>query len=243
MVKTCLFLILFFVGLFTQKVVAQQNDVAVIPTGSAVVDGDSVAFGEALVILAWENYPENDAYRLEVLREEENITQAKWNWMNDIGASFNINEGNINSEATSQFFPRYNFRISFSIGTFVLTPSKVRQAKLSTNIAEENLDQQKLAIRREVLSRYYAYLYNIDLLKIRLQSYQDVHSSYTSATQSFRRGEISLDIYNRALIARDQAQEARLEAERGVLMAKLALEELLGMTLDQARTVIRNQRN
>ena len=243
MVKTCLFLVFLFVGFFTQNAVGQQADTAVSQQNSAIEEGDSVAFGEALVVLAWETYPENDAYRLEVLREKESVTQAKWDWMNDLGASFNINEGNINSEATSQFFPRYNFRISISLGTVVLTPSKIRQAKLRTGIAEENVDQQRLAVRREVLSRYYTYLFNINLLKIRLQSYEDVNSSYTSATQSFRRGEISLDQYNQALIARDRVLEARLEAERGVLLSRLSLEELIGMPLEQARVVIRNQRN
>lgn len=206
---------------------------------------DSLAFGEELVLLAWENHPANEAIRYAVEQEEETITQARWDWLNDIGASFNLNEGNLNPEATGSntnlFFPRYNFRFSLSVGTFVTTPSKIRRAKLGREIAEEMVDEQQLSMRREVLSRYFTYLYNINMLKLKMQASQDVYSSYTSATQSFTNGEISLDEYNKALIARNQAQEARLEAERTLLLSKLALEELLGMTLEQAVAVVKDK--
>jgi outer membrane protein TolC len=204
---------------------------------------DSLALGEQLVWLAWENHPANDAVRYAVEQEEETITQARWDWLNDFSASFNLNEGNINPDATGNntnlFFPRYNFRLAVSVGTFVNTPSKIRRAKLGREIAEEVVDEQQLSMRREVLSRYYTYLYNINLLKLKMQAYQDVYSSYTSATQSFTNGEISLDEYNKALQARNEAQEGKLEAERTLLISKLELEELLGMTLEKAIEVVK----
>lgn len=204
---------------------------------------DSLALGEDLVQLAWENHPANEAVRFAVKQEDETVTQARWDWLNDLSASFNLNEGNINPEATgvntNLFFPRYNFRFALSVGTFVNTPSKIRSAKLGREIAEEMVGEQQLSMRREVLSRYYTYLYNINMLKLRMQAFQDVYSSYTSATQSFTNGEISLDEYNQALIARNQAQEARLEAERTVLLSKLSLEELLGMSLEQAVVAVK----
>ncbi len=204
---------------------------------------DSLAFGEKLVLLAWENHPANDALRFAVEQEEEIVTQARWDWLNDLSASFNLNEGNLNPNATDNssnlFFPRYNFRFSLSVGTFVNTPSKIRRAKLGREIAEEMVNEQQLSMRREVLSRYFTYLYNINMLKLKMQSYQDVYSSYTSATQSFTNGEISLDEYNQALQAKNQSQEGRLEAERTLLLSKLALEEIIGMPLERAVDVIK----
>lgn len=206
---------------------------------------DSLALGEALVLLVWEKYPATAALRYAVDQEDENITQARWDWLNDLSASFNLNEGNLNPDATelnsNLFFPRYNFRFSLSVGTFINTPSKIRKAKLGREIAEEMVDEQQLALRREVLSRYYTYLYNIDLLKLKMQAYQDVYSSYSSATQSFTQGEISLDEYNKALKAKNEAQEERLQAERTLLLSKLALEELLGMTVQEAVEVIKSR--
>lgn len=206
---------------------------------------DSLALGEELVLLAWNNYPANETLRFAVKQEEETVTQARWDWLNDLSASFNLNEGNLNPEATgdntNRFFPRYNFRFSLSVGTFVNTPSKVRRAKLGREIAEEMVGEQQLRMRREVLSRYYNYLYNINMLKLKMQAYQDVYSSYASATQSFTNGEIGLDEYNQALSAKNQAQEGRLEAERTLLLSKLSLEELLGMTLEQAVAVIKEK--
>lgn len=215
------------------------------PGDFSVVTRDSIAFGEALVALAWKNYPENEAFRLEVKQQDEIITQAKWDWLEGLTASFNLNEGNINpSEANPNlFFPRYNFGFRFSIGSVISTPSKVRYAGLGKGIAEKNVEQQKLAMRREVLSRYFTYLYSLDLLKVKMQAYQDIYSNFTMASQSFRNGEISLDEYNKSLAARNAAQEGRLNAQRELVLAELQLEELIGMELEKAREVIKTEGN
>lgn len=206
---------------------------------------DSIAFGEALVALAWKNYPENEAYRLEVRQQDQIIKQAKYDWLDGLTASFNLNEGNINpSEANPNlFFPRYNFGFRVSVGSIISTPSKVKYAGLGKEIAEENVEQQKLAMRREVLSRYYNYLFSMDLLKVQMQAYQDIFSNFTMASQSFRNGEISLDEYNKSMAARNVAQENRLNAQRELVMAELQLEELIGMELEKAREIIRPQGN
>ena len=105
MTKAVLFLTLFFIGLKPALLQAQ--------TYAGEITRDSIAFGEALVALAWKNYPQNDAYRLEVKQEDENITQAKWEWLENLNASFNLNEGNINPdlERTNIFFPpQYSFQ-------------------------------------------------------------------------------------------------------------------------------------
>lgn len=241
MERLLLFCVACSLGLISLTVSAQSaNGLA----GSLGHPNDSLGLGESLVALAWENYPENNTYRYEVKREQELISQARWNWLNDISASFNLNEGNLNPEAnaTNIFFPRYNFRVSLSVGTVVNTPSRVRQAKIGKQIAGENVEQQQLAIRREVLSRYYVYLYNQDLLKLRMQAMQDVQSAFTAATRSFNRGEISLEEYNQALHARNAAEESRLQAERELVLSKLNLEELIGMSLERAQEVVKNQR-
>lgn len=241
MKRLLLFCVAYGLGLFAFPTAAQSAGRG---GGSFGHPEDSLGMGEALVELAWKNYPENNVYRHELKREEEIITQAQWSWLNDIGASFNLNEGNLNPEANTRniFFPRYNFRVSLSAGTFINTPSRVRQAKIGKEIAHENVAQQELAIRREVLSRYYVYLYNLDLLKLRMQAMQDVQSAYTVATRSFNRGEISLEEYNQALHARNAAEESRLQAERELVLSKLNLEELIGMSLENAQEVVKNQR-
>lgn len=201
---------------------------------------DSLAIGEALVEIAWENYPANEALAFEVEQEDENITIAKWSWLNDLDASFNLNEGNINPEATSSnlFFPRYNLRFSISPGTFISTPSKVKIARLEKQIAQQNVLDQKLAIRKEVLVSYFTFLYSIELLQIKAQAYQDVYSSFRLATESFTNGEITLDEYNKALLAKNTIQQEKLETERAMVLAELELEALLGMSLEKALEII-----
>lgn len=240
MIKPVVLLILLWIGLYPFSLQAQTPAAGEQPIGSSITP-DSIAFGEALVKLAWKTYPQNDAYRLRVKQEDETITQAKWDWLDALNASFNINEGNLNPGEVNPnlFFPRYNFRFSISVGDILSTPSQVRYARLGKEIAEENLEQQRLMIRREVLSRYFTYLYLLDLLKVKMQAFQDMTSSFTLASQSFRNGEISLDEYNKALAAKSRAQEERIEVMRDLMMAELELEELLGMELEKAREVIR----
>ncbi|WP_017732442.1 TolC family protein [Nafulsella turpanensis] len=201
---------------------------------------DSLAIGEALVEIALENYPVQDALLFEVEQEDENITLARWSWLNDLDASFNLNEGNINPEITSSnlFFPRYNLRFSISPGIFISTPSKVKIAKLQKQIAQKNVMEQQLTIRKEVLSRYFTYLYSIQLLKIQAQAYQDVYSTFRLATEAFTNGEISLEEYNQALMAKNSVQRVRAEAERSMVLSELELEEVLGMSLEKALELI-----
>lgn len=201
---------------------------------------DSLAIGEALVEIALENYPAQEALLFEVKQEDENITLARWSWLNDLDASFNLNEGNINPEITQSnlFFPRYNLRFTISPGTFISTPSKVKIAKLQKQIAQKNVLEQQLSIRKEVLVRYFTYLYSIQLLQVQSQAYQDVYSSFRLATEAFTNGEITLDEYNQSLMAKNSAQQIRTEAERSMVIAELELEEVLGMSLERALEII-----
>lgn len=244
MTKALSFIMVFLLGI-SASVLQAQTSVPTEPENLSLVTRDSIAFGEALVALAWKNYPENDAYRIQVRQQDEVIKQAKLEWLDGLTASFNLNEGNLNpSEVnTNLFFPRYNFGFRLSVGSILSTPSKVKFANLGKDIAVENVGQQKLAMRREVLSRYFTYLYALDLLKVKMQAYQDIYSNYTMASQSFRNGEISLDEYNKALGARNNAQEGRLLAQREVVMAELQLEELIGMELERAREIIQVEGN
>jgi len=61
----------------------------------------SPEFQEYLVQLAWANNPSNRVLDHNIRIAEEDITIAKWDWTNDMGVTFNLNENNITSTDNS----------------------------------------------------------------------------------------------------------------------------------------------
>ena len=83
---------------------AQQADfdAVVIP-----VDTKARDFSEYLVQLAWLNQPESAIAQDGVKNAQDEVKNTRKEWMRDVQASFNINEGNLRGPAkTATFFFR-----------------------------------------------------------------------------------------------------------------------------------------
>ncbi len=205
-------------------------------------DATEIGLAERLVQLAWENNPANQEllYRAEVARYDH--TLAKWSWLENVSASGNLNEFTINPEKVqeqnptfSPFFPRYNFGVSVSLGTIFLTPAKTKQASVNHEITIEQINQQKLALRALVLTRHQDYVMNQKLFDVQNEVTEDEYSEYLLAEQGFKRGDVSLEDFKESTLRYNTELIKRITLERNLNVAKIALEELIGVRLEDIK--------
>ncbi|MFK7808431.1 MAG: TolC family protein [Saprospiraceae bacterium] len=230
--------------LFTLPVFSQQVDFDRVVTP---IDFKAKTFEDYLVQLAWRNNPANKILALEVAvaKEEENI--QRWDWTKDLTAQFNYNEAHFITDffppeaddsdplVQSLIFPRFNFGAQISLGTILNYKNEKQIAKLKTEIAETHIDEEKLRIRKEVLETYEEFKTSKETTKLRLQAEEDANQSYQLATTLFKKGEAKMEEFTGAADSYFNAREATLESRSKEQIARITLEELIGVSYEEAK--------
>lgn len=195
-----------------------------------------VNFEEKLVQLAWSNHPENRIVRKNVDIATYNRKLSRRQWYDIFNAQGNINEFNIDPSRDIQdranFFPRYNVSARFSLGMIFSIPIENKIRTESVTIAQEEVNARMLQVRQAVLQSYNTYLMYKEIYSIQSLGLSDAESNKKVAEQAFESGEMSFDRYINSMKAFDQIKIAKIRAERDFLNAKLALESLVGVRLE-----------
>ena len=218
----------------TGLMIAQQADfdAVVIPMETKARD-----FSEYLVQLAWLNQPESAIVQDEVKNAMDEAKNTRKEWMRDVQASFNINEGNLQGagENGNVFFPRYNFGVGMNLYNITSQKTKNNVGKRDVKIAEHRVNQRKLEIRAETLQRFALYKLSRELFKTRTLAEQEANANYLVIQQLYKSDEKTFEEYTTASAAYFAAQEARLKANTDVMLAKISLEEMIGIKWEQVQ--------
>lgn len=197
-------------------------------------DEASISFEEKLVRLAWKNYPINETYYRQIKISHKQVHLARWSWTDNFRVFYNLNDKTIANDGTNAGgIPTVGLGVGVNLGSFISVPGKVKIAKEQEKISEAELKAQKLKIRAEVLQRYNTYKLNQELLKMRAQALEDAHSTYLLITKRFQSGEATLEEYNGMSLSYNNAQEAKLVAENNLATAKILLEEMIGVRVEE----------
>lgn len=194
-------------------------------------------FREYLVQLAWLNYPEGAIVREEVYNARDEAKNTRKEWMRDVQTTFNLNEANLKGEDTSGsvFFPRYNFGLNLNLYNILSQRNKNRISRRNIDIAQHNVNQAKLEIRAETLVRYNTFRLAKDLQKTRNLVEQESYNNFILVQQLYRTDEKTFDEFAKASSAYYESQEARIRAESDVQLAKIRLEEMIGLRWEQVQ--------
>ena len=119
-----------------------------------------------------------------------------------------------------------------TIGTFLQKPFLIRKAKSEHKIAQLEEKEYDAILTNEVKSRYYAYILQLNDLKLKTQSAQDNKTVADDMRYKFEKGEITLQAYNTSRISSTGTDSSRIQAEVDFLKAKDALEEIIGKKLE-----------
>lgn len=231
MIRNILFFLVISAPLFGQNV--DYNKI-ILPDYTKTAD-----FGEKLVQLAWKNNPENEAVRRNVNVATVDVRQSTTAWLNVVSFAANMNEFTINPQADlfgrSAYWPRYNIRASISLGELFSIPYTTRRNKELLAIANSNVNSQKLHIRNAVLKAYNEYLLREKIFKVQTQLLMDNETSHKLIEQRFKNGEINFETYSTSLSSYSNMTINQMESERNFSNAKLDLEQLIGMRLEDVR--------
>jgi outer membrane protein TolC len=228
--------VLLFVFVVSGFLSAQQTD------WDAVVqpiDAKSRDFSEYLVQLAWMNNPLGLISQDQVKNAEGALKNTKKEWMRDVQATFNLNEANLagggSDSASNIFFPRYNFGINFNLYNILTQKGKNDVGKRDVKIASHRVNQSKLELRAETLTRYAGMRLAKEILKTRTLVEQEMYANFVLIKQLYNNDEKSLEDYTTATSAYYDAQEARIRAETDLLLNKLRLEEIIGVKWEKVQ--------
>ncbi len=201
-------------------------------------------FEDYLVQLAWQNTAANRVKELRKQVKEEEVMKARRSWTREVRAGFNLNEvslANLLEGPGAQpndivIYPLYQFSVTVPLSTFVLAPHERAIAELEVKAAQAEIDQQKLAIRAEVLRRYHRYLSALEVLESRALAEADAEATYKLVQRMFenRTGEVQYEDMNAASSHYYSAREARVKAETEVKLARIDLEEMIGISWEMA---------
>ena len=192
---------------------------------------------EYLVQLAWLNQPQSAAANEEMLREMDEARVTGKEWMRDVQATVNINEANINGpdDQGNVFYPRYNLGINVNLFNILSQKPKNDVQKREIKIASHEINQRKLEIRAETLSRYQRFKLMQELVKTRTLVEQESYNNFVLIQQLYKNDERTFEDYSAASSMYYQAQEARIRAESDQLIAKFQLEEMIGIRWEQVQ--------
>lgn len=220
---------------------AQQVDYnkIILPEGAA-----DVSYEERLVQLAWQNNPTAIMSTKQVEVADLGVKAAGLQWATLIGANINLNEYTIkeltgtenDTEANrNYFYPRYNVYLRVPLSTFWQIPNDRKTAKAQATIAREQMNQAKLDMRHDVLVLYQDYKMNEQIANLKKASMADEESNYLMIEQKFSAGEISVDEYMEGQRRRHEQQLENIQAQTTYQKAKLDLEAMIGVRLEDIR--------
>ncbi|MFW5700289.1 MAG: TolC family protein [Cyclobacteriaceae bacterium] len=199
-------------------------------------DTEDMPIEEKLVLLAWQNNPENKILLNEAEIAKQNFNVQKISWLNNIVITGNVNQFVIEPSSDdfdrAAFFPLYNIGASLPLGTFFIQPKLSEISKLNYLNTVESINSKKLQTRSIVLSSYQNYLLSKELLDVQTEITSNAYNDFIIIEEEFKNGEVSLEEYKNVFSMYKSEQMAKLNAAKTYNDSIIRLEELIGVPLN-----------
>lgn len=192
--------------------------------------------GHALANLAVQHY------RIKIADDNIKYTQqemdkVKLSWMNNLNASFNLNEFSLQNSLFQQqnsFFPRYNFSLSLPLGFIATKKKEIQMAKTNNQRSKDIRELELQQLKDAVIQEYQVYVSGKYLLEIHQLALQDEKMIVDKAAQSFESNQIELEAYTNYTRRYNEFLTKKVTLLRDLNSSRYRLEAYLGMDLDTA---------
>lgn len=187
-------------------------------------------------------------YRIKIADDNVRFTQqeidkVKLSWMNNLNASFNLNEFSLQNSLFQQqnsFFPRYNFSLSLPFGFIATKKKEIQIAKTNNQRSIDIREFEIQQLKEAVIQEYQNYVSNTYLLEIHQLTLQDEKMILDKATQSFESNQIDIEAYTNYTRRYNEILTKKVTLLRDLNSSRYRLEAYLGMDLESAlKTVTR----
>lgn len=192
---------------------------------------------EKYIDLAVQNYPRVKITDVNVEKAKTDISMNAISYLDIFNASYFYRPNNKAAVDVINPFAVNGFQLSVNVnlGNFLQKPLAGKKARADYKIAKLEAEDFRLTLATEVKKRYYAYIQQINQLKIYTQSVQDNQNVADNLKNKFEKGEVALDTYNQSRINLTIASTSKIQTEVNLLSAKDALEEIIGMKLSEVK--------
>ncbi len=221
-----------------KEMMIENRDAFLFPTDYE--DSLRISFGDKLVLIALENDPAMEISSNNERIAKINMNKAKWDWLNMVSISGNVNEFTINPDAAGDvvgnnlFYPRYNFSIRIPLGIFGTNSADVKMNRLTWDNSITSARERKIALRQEILTLYENYkLYEV-LIGLQNEKVEDAFSYYKTVEQNFGDKSVDVEILKSASFSYNEELEKKYNMIYKQKATKIALESYLGMSLEAA---------
>lgn len=119
------------------------------------------------------------------------------------------------------------------IASLEVEASLAKKDKIRTQIAEAQVKALKLQTRGEILRRYLNYISSIEIMKHRIRAQEESHLVHLVTTKNMKKGEATVEDYNKSFIIYNGAVEAKITGQTAVSNAKTSIEEVIGVQLEE----------
>jgi len=187
---------------------------------------------DSLIATAKRYYPRTHAYEGRVAAQVSNLNKMKLGWYDVFTFSFLYSPNNSTTLVNPSILNGYQLGVYFNIGGLLKNRPMIKQAKAELKVAEYERDEYYLNLAALVRQRYFTYLQQVAILKVRLEAESEAESNMEFFKQRYQKGEVTLDDYNKTLVNMADRVQSKIESEGSVLMAKAAIEELTGKKLE-----------
>lgn len=187
---------------------------------------------EKLVDLAMQ-HPENAISNAQIAIAENNLRKAKGSWTNIFFASFNLNEFTLNGSPSAAFWPKYNFGVNMPLDIVSRTSNDIKNARQTVEISNAMKNDTYRKLRAEVLSKFENYLFHLEMYETSSIVTDEAYTAFLSMQEKYKIGDVNDIDYSITFRQFNDAKMRQREQQRDMNVAKLEVERLIGVDLDE----------
>ena len=226
-IRQWLFLLLLTFGLLvgsTREIKAQES----------MIPELSYPFLEKWIFTAKQNYPLMKANLRRVNFANYNLQKAKLSWFDFFTLSA-FYSPSTSVTLTNATLTGVQIGLFINFSNIIQKPTVIRQSREELAIAQLTAEQYAITLETDVKNRYFRYMQTLSVLKVQNQNAIDIEALYKQLKFKYERGEETLENFTKVMIQNADQRQKIIDAESAVLIAKNALEELVGKKLEEIK--------
>jgi outer membrane protein TolC len=196
----------------------------------------SMSMEEKLVALAIAHNADVEILNNNKTIAKYEVRKSSWNWINHITLAGNLNEFTIDNQSTqAAFYPRYNLSLTVPLGLIGTRSNEVKISKTEYRNADVEIRKKEEEIRKQVLTLYDNYLLFQNLIRIQNQKTEDEYAYFKSVEAKFTNQRVDIEVFKEASNKYNLELEKKYTLAYEQKVAKIALESLIGITMEEAQ--------
>lgn len=186
-----------------------------------------------LIELAKKNNPDYLSLSHSVNISQYELERTKYEWVNNIRATGNLNEFSINPSRNQNnlFYPRYNFSVTVPMGIFIQQPRDTKIALENLKITKKMGTKLEQQMKLDIIKKYNHFLKSQELLQKQTELTDSELSNYLILEEKFKNNDAELNDLNEAERNYNRELFKQINFQEQVNSARLELETVIGAPL------------